>query len=668
MERPLSADAPDALFPEFSPTSTEEWEAKIHEDLRGSDYEKVLVWDSIEGVRLQPYYRRDDLAEVEHRDLLPLADDDKTPANAWRIRQDISNPDLTEARKHALTALDRGATDIGFDVRLKDGRLHGVPIQTQDDLNTLLEDVSLDETAIHFSAGAASVPLFALLLNTADRQGVDPAELRGSIDFDPAEALLSGDLQSGDAAYDLAARLAARATEMGSFSTLAADMRPYHAGGASTVQEVAFTLATLSELMAQATERGLSADAVRRALHFIVPVGTSFFVEIGKLRALRLLIPQVLSAYDADPDVPFIQATTARCAQTVYDPHVNMLRATTAATTAVVGGCDGLTVRPFDAEFEAPDTFAYRIARNTQLILKHESHFDVVADPAAGSYYVEQLTDQVAEKAWALFQTVEERGGLLQSLGEGWIQEQIGETQAARNEQIQQRKRVLVGTNHYPNLDETKRDEATTRPTGTPLQQTRASVDLLDSEAPLTAMRRALDEVATLGDVMKALRTGETKIEPLPIHRAAEPFDNLRLRTEEYAAEHDGAPTVFLIPVGHPSWRSARANFARNFFGVAGFDIVENLRFESAEDGAQAALDADADIIVICSSDAEYADLAPTICERVRGAGSDALVVVAGYPSDQIESLESAGVDGFIHKRSPLLETLREYQQHLNIG
>ncbi len=661
-------DATDTLFAEFPPTSTDEWDAKIQEDLGGKDYEKVLIWDSIEGVRLQPYYRREDLDTVEHRDLLPLADRTEAPANTWRIRQDIANPDLEAAQEHAATALGRGVTDLGFIVRPRDGHLHGVPIQSQDDLDQLLAEIPLEETPLHFQSGAAGIPLLAMLLNTANRRGAARSALTGSIDFDPAAGLLKEDLRSPERAYDLATRLADQAKPMDAFSTLAIDMRPYHAAGGSAVQQLGFALAALSELLAQATDRGCSADAVRRALHLIVPVGTSFFVEIGKLRALRLLLPQVLEAYEAEGALPLLQATTAWRDQTVYDPHVNMLRATTAATAAVVGGCDVLTVRPFDEAFEAPDAFAYRIARNTQLILKHEAHFDVVADPAAGAYYVEQLTDQLAEKAWALFQNVEAQEGLLAALRSGWVQEQICSVQSTRQKEVAERERVLVGTNHYPDLDEARRAALPDESDDPPLQHTNVSLDLHDAASPLATIRQAVDEVATLGDVVHALRAGTSEIDSLPLQRTAEPFETLRLRTETYAAEQDRAPTVFLLPIGHPSWRSARATFARNFFGVAGFDIVENLRFDTPEEGARAALEANADVVVICSSDAEYAEVTPPVCSTLHDAGSDALIVVAGYPSDQIVALEEAGVDGFIHKRSPLLDTLADYQQRLGIA
>lgn len=658
------------LFAEFPPVSTEEWDAKIRDDLGGASYERMLVWDSLEGITLQPYYRADDLEEVAHYAALPLTDSTAPPANDWRLRQDITDPDLQAARRHAQTALEYGATDIGFATDVWDDTLRGIPIQTQDDAATLLNDLSVADTPIHFRGGLTTLPLLAFLLNVADQRNVDTAALQGSIDFDPVAALVHGTASDSNRLMDWAAHLVEYGTaQLPHVKTLTADMRPYHDAGASVVQELGFTLAAASELFAQSTERGCSVADTQHALQLVVPIGTSYFLEIAKLRALRLLVPQLIGAYAPERETgsaPLIQAITTQREQTTYDPHVNIVRTTTAAMAAVLGGCDVLTVRPYDAAFEAPDAFAHRIARNTQLILKHEAHFDMVADPAAGSYYVEQLTDKLAQKAWALFQDIEAEGGMLAALQSGVVQDQIAETRSQRQRNVENRACVLVGTNHYPELGETKLDAIENAPSGVPLSRTRSEI-ALDGKPSLTAIRQAVDEVATLGDVLRILAAGDSAIEPLPRYRASEPFEALRLRTERYARTHEGPPSVFLLPVGDPGLRSARANFARNFFGCAGFAIQENLQFESPQDGAQAALDREADVVVVCSSDAEYLEVVPPVCAYLRDAGSEALVVVAGYPSDHEDDLRRAGVDGFIHRGSPLLETLKDYQKQLGI-
>ena len=226
------------------------------------------------------------------------------------------------------------------------------------------------------------------------------------------------------------------------------DLRPYHDAGASAVQELGLGLGALSETLVQLQNRDISPDEIAPALQWIVPVDTSYFVAIAKLRALRLLIPQVLGAFDVDvdPTSPFIQALTSRRSETRHGPYVNLLRGTTEAASAVIGGCDVLTVRPFTASFAAPSDFSQRLARNTQHILRAESHLDHVADPAAGSYYVEQMTDQIARTAWSFFQDIEADGGFLDALHAGTVQKRIADVRSERMERIANRDHVLVGT------------------------------------------------------------------------------------------------------------------------------------------------------------------------------------------------------------------------------
>lgn len=664
-------DVPDALFDEFPSTSQEDWEAKIREDLRDADYERTLVWDSIEGVTLRAYYRADDLEPLPHMNAVPIADVDTTPANRWQIRQDLAASDLDTARRHARDALDGGVTDLGLHVTLDEDDLHGVPIQHQDDLATLLSDIDLTTTPIHMNAGVATLPLLAMLCNVAETRGIALDALHGSIDYDPLAALAHHRLSNIEHAFDLAkAALDVASSQLPMIRTVTVDLRPYHEAGASVVQELGCALGVLSEQLVQLLQRSGSVETAAAQLHLIVPLDTSYFMAIGKLRALRLLVPQVLAAYDVsiDPSDVFIQAVTSRRQETIYDPYVNLLRATTEAAAGVAGGCDVLAIRPYTAAYDAANDCALRLARNTQLILQHEAHLDDVADPGAGSYYIETLTDKLARAAWTTFQELEEEGGLLAALTDGTVQPRIADVRQERQALVAQRSRVLVGTNHYPDLEETRREDVDAASEGVPLALTDTTVPLDD--APLEALRDAAGDGATLGDALQALEgaTASSSIDPLPEVRMSEPFETLRLSTERYAAEHGGPPRVFLLPIGDAATRSARANFARNVFGVAGFAIDEHLAFESPEAGARAAVEAEADIVVLCSTDDAYPDLAPTVCRHLQDADADPLVVVAGDVPEHRDALESAGVDGFIHRHMPLLETLEDFQQRLGIG
>lgn len=365
----------------------------------------------------------------------------------------------------------------------------------------------------------------------------------------------------------------------------------FHENGANSVQELAFALAEGVQRLAAAADPGAEAAGMT----FVFSIGSNYFFEIAKLRAARMLWAQAASAFgitDAGALRMRIHARTALANKSIYDPYTNLLRATTEALSAVIGGCDALTVMPA--------RFAPRLARNVQLVLKEESHLDGVADPAGGSYYVEALTDALAREAWALFQQVEQMGGF--PAAQELIDETLAAGRAAREKALATRRRTLVGVNNYPDLG-----------------------------------GRALGEATDLAHAG---------------WRMARAFEEIRLRTERHAADSGRTPRVLLLKRGDVKMRMARATFCQNFFGCAGFEIVES-----------ADLDPAADLVVLCSSDGEYLDLAREVV-----ALTAAPVVVAGNPKEQIEELKAAGVAGFVHILSNQVDTLTEWQDKLGVN
>ena len=323
-----------------------------------------------------------------------------------------------------------------------------------------------------------------------------------------------------------------------------------------------------------------------------------------------------------------IHTETASWNISVYDPHVNMLRTTTESMSAVIAGVDSHLVKPFDAAFEKPGEFSERIARNQQLLLKEEVYLDRVADPAAGSYYIENLTALLVEQAWKLFLEVEEKGGFIEAVKAGFIQQRIEENAEMLNTSLATRKNSLLGTNQYPNFNER-----------------------IEKYIPA--------EVFTATDFTEE----NAIVETLKPYRGSQVFEKMRKRTDDYARENK-RPSVFMFTYGNLAMRLARAQFAGNFFAVAGFDLIDNLGFKSIEEGVQAALESKAEIVVICSADDEYAEIAPKINNALKGK---AIVVVAGYPIDIIDELKKAGLEHFIHMRSNILESLQGFQKDLNI-
>ena len=626
----MNPDERTPLFPEFPPVDTAAWEAKIQEDLKGGDYEKKLIWKTGEGFDVRPYYRAEDLSGLESISCLPgqapNVRGNHAGGNPWLIRQDIAASGIREANRMARSAADCGADALG---------LKSNEVTSHRELSELLEGIDLTKTQVNFIS-AKSYPLtLEFLIYEIKQRGIDGTALKGSVNFDPISyLLLHGDYYIGrDNDFEEAEYLINIAREhLPSFRVITVNGHYFQDAGSTLVQELAFTLASACEYLSGLTDRGLSPDEIAPHMMLSLATGPNYFLEIAKIRAARLLWSRMADHFGVKEDASrqiHIHATTAQWNKSVYDPYVNMLRTTTESMAAALGTADSVTTLPFDRSYRDADDFSSRIARNQQLVLKEESYLDKIADPAGGSYYIETLTESIAKHAWDLFLQVEEKGGMLACIKSGFIQDEIGKSRAKKEADMAQRKITVLGTNQFPNLAETMADAIT-----------------VNGFTP--------DETAT-------------PVQRLKPFRVAEPFEALRLATEKHVAAGNKRPSVFLFTIGNLAMLRARAGFASNFFGCAGYEIIDNAGFATPEAGVEAALASAAPIVVICSSDEEYTALVPTIAGSLKVASPAVKVVVAGYPKDQIEQFRSAGVDGFIHVRSNLLETLAEFQQSLSI-
>ncbi len=660
-----------SLFHEFPAVNTAEWKAKVQSEL-GAIPDDLLNWSSLGDVTMPAYLHREALDDVRHVDSEgsppPLAEATDTPANAWIRCQRISHPDPETANEHARAAIEKGTYDLELIVAPPGMDDHGVRIHSADDLATVLDGLDLEETGLHFGSVHAGPVLYGMLREILTDSDIDSSSVRGSIAYDPVAGLATGLSPSVDQAFALADSLTRHADDLPQVRSVTVDASTYHEAGASAVQELACTLGALAERLTRSTNRGLYLKTLLDSLQIIVPSSTSYFVELAKLRALRLVVPQVVEAFANEGDTEdsfapsdlFVHAKTSRRTETIYDPHLNMLRATTEAMTAVLGGCDALTVRPYDASIRPSDAFGQRIARNTQLVLRHEAHLDKVTDPAAGSYYIELLTDKLARQAWEQFRTLEAEGGIVEALRNGALQRDIAKTRKKRLDAIDEREHVLVGTTHYPDLDERRRDDFTD------LGGSSSPSEPPSLDAPsIDTIRHALRDGATLDGLCATLREETGAIEPLPRIRVAEEIESIRLRTEEHADTHEGPPRVLLVPIGPPAVRSTRATFARNFLGVAGLVIEEPLKFDTVDEAADAAAKQNVDAVVLCSSNTAYAELAPALAAALTDRSHDALLLIAGAPND-IDADEVT--DLFIHQGSTLRDTLETLQSRLGMS
>ncbi|MGE4585869.1 MAG: methylmalonyl-CoA mutase small subunit [Mangrovibacterium sp.] len=618
------------LFEEFPPVSGEAWKEKVTADLKGADFDRKLVWRTNDGFPVQPFYRKEDLGSLAYLNSLPAefpyVRGNRKNSNEWLVRQDIAVSDPAEANKKALEVMMKGVNSLGFVFR-------ECRLWTLDELKVLLKNICLEAVEINFVSSCCTENLAERFTEYVDKGGWDPKKIRAAVNYDPLGDFLRYGRFEKDCGQSVerARKLVELTASLPDTRVLTVNGKQYGNAGASVVQELAFSLAHGAEYLTMLTEKGAHAGEVASNIKFNLSVGPHYFMEIAKFRAARLLWAKIVKAYLPEHDCGCrmrVHAETGSWNKTFYDPYVNMLRTQTESMSAALGGADSITVLPFNAVFEDPTPFSERIARNQQLLLKEESHLDKVVDPAAGAYYLEELTASIAGEAWKLFLEIQDLGGFVAAARTGFIQEKVKAMAVRRDKNLAIRRENLLGTNQFPNFSEK-------------LSRT----DIPDS----------VFEPEDLG-------AEDAEIETLKPYRGAQAFEKLRVATDRFAAKRR-RPLAFMLPMGNLSMRKARAQFSCNFFAVAGIEVRDNNGFATVEEGLEAARKAQADLVVLCSSDEEYARLAPAVFESIKGKG---ILVVAGAPAC-MDELKAKGITNFIHVKSNLLEELRGYQQQLGI-
>ncbi len=625
----------EKLFTEFPPVATEAWEEVIVKDLKGADYEKKLVWKTYDGFSVNPYYRAEDLEGLKFAGaqpgVFPFVRGTKQ-TNNWFINEGICccDNDFAKANAEALLRLTKGVESLTFYFEE-----HTV-IDTEDFV-TLFKGISLEKVPVNFRGCCMKTrETLVNFLRFVDSLGVDKDVVRATFDFSPIGRFT----QKGhlcEKSLGFMAECLTAALPYKNVRVIEIDACIFNNCGATSTQELAYALAQGSEYISRYSEMGFAAADVAKKMYFSFAVGSSYFMEIAKFRAARLLWANVVEAYTTESNCAekmLIFATTSEYNQTVYDSYVNMLRGTTEAMSAALAGVDFLEVLPFDFAYRVPNDFSRRIARNVQSILKKESRFDQVVDPAAGSYYIETLTEKIATAAWDMFRGIEEAGGYVAEFQAGKIQEAVKAVSDKKDKNLATRRDTLLGTNQFPNFLEKAADEIT--------------VETVSREIP-----------TLMGHVIEPCKCDKTGVEPLRPYRAAEAFEALRLATDRSGKE----PKAFMLTFGNLAMCRARAQFSSNFFAVAGIRITDNNRFATVEEGVKAALESKAEIVVACSSDEEYLEAVPEIARLI---GDKAIVVVAGEPACK-EELQAKGIQNFISVKSNVLETLRGYQEKLGI-
>jgi methylmalonyl-CoA mutase len=618
------------LFEEFPPISGETWKEKVVADLKGADFDRKLVWRTNEGFPVQPFYRQEDLENLQYLDTLPgefpYVRGTKTTTNDWLVRQNIIVKDLEEANKKALDVLMKGVTSLGF-------VFNECVNVTKDDMGVLLNNICLESVEVNFVAKCYTSKIAEAFAEYVLAGKWGPKNIVASVACDPfGNYLLYGRMKNGlEGSLEQVKNLISKTAQLPKYRVLAINGKNYGNAGASAVQELAFSLAQGAEYLSALTEAGVPVEDVAKNMKFNLSVSANYFMEIAKIRAARLLWAQIVKAYEpkcACGCKMKIHAETGSWNKTFYDPYVNMLRTQTEAMSAALGGADSITVLPFNAIYEEPTTFSDRIARNQQLLLKEESHLDKIVDPGAGSYYIEELTASIADESWKLFLEIQDKGGFLAAAKAGFIQTKVKEMAAKRDLNVATRRENLLGINQFPNFNEN-----------------------LEKEGLDESVFEAQD-----------LTADDADIETIKPYRGAQAFEKIRVATDKYAKTNK-RPLAFMLTIGNLNFRKARAQFACNFFAVAGYEVRDNNGFATVEEGVAAAKQAAADIVVLCSSDEEYAGFAPAAFDAIK---NEAIFVVAGAPAS-MDELKTKGIENFIHVKSNLLEELSRYQSLLKI-
>lgn len=618
------AENKEKLFDQFPPVSTEEWRAKVEVDLKGADFNKKLVWRTNEGFNVQPMYRAEDIKDLKTTDSLPgeypFVRGTKTN-NDWYIRQEIEVCCPKAANEKATEVLGKGVTSLGFKLK-EDIDAEG--------LKTLLAGIDLAKVEVNFDCCPNKALQLAKDLVEVVKAAGAADTFSGSIGFDPFRRLLKHGKDFPKDIKALAAEIVKAVAEVKNLRVLAVNTDKLCNAGAYIYQELGYALSWGNEWLSQLTDAGIDATEAAKRIKFNMGISTNYFMEIAKFRAARMLWAQIVKQYEPKCDCACkmnVHATTSEFNQTIFDAYVNLLRSQTESMSAALAGVDSITVTPFDKQYKNPDEFSERLARNQQLLLKEESHLDKIVDPAGGSYYVETLTMSIANEAWKLFLATEEQGGFYAALKAGEVQKAVNESSDKRHTDVARRKESLLGTNQFPNFNEIANDK-------------------IECEGGKCCCGHNNDAEAET-DAVEALKNT----------RAASEFEALRLETERSGKR----PKVFMLTIGNLAMRLARSQFSANFFACAGYQIIDNLGFDTVEAGVEAAMEKQADVVVLCSSDDEYATLAP---EAFKALAGRAEFVVAGAPACS-DDLKAVGITEFVNVRSNVLETLKAFNAKL---
>ena len=609
----MTAAEPLSFAADFPAATHDEWRRLVDSVLKGAPFQR-LESKTYDRLTIEPLYDRAAAARSVTG---------RVPGAAWTLMQRVDHPDPAIANAQALEDLENGATGLVL-VFAGSVSANGFGLAASAaSVARVLDGIDLAGAAIDLNLSPATRHVVRDIAALVKSRGMAPAAVDLRFSINP----IGGFAASGKSARgwdELAKSFAAMVGELagagfrGPFAV--ADGRIIHNAGGSEAQELAFALASAVAYLRALEAGGIALEAARDAIYFRLTADADQFLTVAKFRAARKLWARIEAACGLAPKSVMVTAETAWRMMTRRDPYVNMLRTTIAVAAAGFGGADAITVLPHTAPLGLPDAFARRAARNTQLVLLEESNLARVADPAAGSGAIEALTAELCAAAWSIFQDIEKAGGAWAALQSGTIQNSVAAVRAERQKAVARGKDVLTGTNAYPDLHET-----------------------LPAVLDVAPVKPAPEE------------TGTVTAEALPRLRLAEPFEQLRERSDKILAKTGARPKIFLANLGTPAEFTARASFAKNLFEAGGIEAVrgegDGPAFATAFNNAATPL------ACLCSSDKVYEKDASATVEGLKAAGARH-IYLAGRPGEREAALRAAGVQSFIYEGCDVLATL----------
>ncbi|MEN8153496.1 MAG: acyl-CoA mutase large subunit family protein [Acidobacteriota bacterium] len=713
MENPgkkIKLDRNIDLKGDFSIPTINEWQAVAEGSLKGVPFEKALINETDEGIKLKPVYLRDDIREIYENNNYPGTGDfvrgiekDGFLTKGWDICQRTGAGFPDEFNQYLIEDLSYGQTSILVNVDAATGKCidpsssvpgevakNGLSITTIDDMKNMFRNIELKNFPVIFEAADSALELFMMFNEYCKEKNIDISTLSGALNFDPVESLAKTGTLSAPLKYlydNMSMALKWGEQNIPYFKVIGASTLPYHNSGASAVQEIAIALSTGVNYIDEMKKRGISINSITGSMVFRFGIGPDFFMEVAKLRTARVLWSKIVEAYGGNEEnrKMFIHGETSTYNQTKYDPYVNMLRTTTESFSALAGGINRLTTNTFDQVFGSSETFSRRNARNIQMILKEESHLDKIIDPAAGSYYVEKLTDEVKRKSWEFFLEIEENGGIKKGLESGFIRREVKDTAKKHQEKLSKGKRVLIGTNKFSNINEKKVNYS--GPGDKELIRRRVKViDNFKKDPERPELKKRFDEVssvlkkdsveifefgsslfssgATLQEVREAfLKTGslqKEKIDKMEIKRLAFEFEKIRERVWSYNSSEGEELTITIAVAGPPGKIKPRIDFCRSFFEVAGIrgNIIE-LKGNSEEMFVQLT-ESRPKMIALCAPDGFYPELIPELVPLLKGKAEEPVLIMAGNPGDKRKEFENMGIKFFIYLGADIAHTITQ--------